>query len=131
MAVFDNEEYSNEAKKRWGRTAALQEYEQNTAHYTADVWRRVNDGFEAVFARFAACMVSGQAADSTEAQTLVEALQNHITETCYTCTDEILAGLGRMYVADERFRTNIDQHAIGTADFISQAIEMYCLRRHC
>jgi hypothetical protein len=31
-----------------------------------------------------------------------------------------------MYVADERFKTNIDKHASGTADFVSKAIEIYC-----
>ena len=39
---------------------------------------------------------------------------------------EILAGLGQMYVADERFKSNIDKHATGTAAFISAAIEAYC-----
>ena len=39
------------------------------------------------------------------------------------CTDEILAGLGQMYVTDERFKSNIDKHSSGTAEFISQAIK--------
>ena len=53
-------------------------------------------------------------------------LQNYITENYYTCTDEILAGLGQMYVADERFKNNIDKHAPGTAAFISESIAAYC-----
>lgn len=36
------------------------------------------------------------AADSVEAQNLEKCLQNHITESYYPCTDEILAGLGQM-----------------------------------
>jgi hypothetical protein len=35
-------------------------------------------------------------------------------------------GLGQMYVADERFKNNIDKHASGTAAFICEAIEVYC-----
>ena len=80
----------------------------------------------AIFAEFAACKESGASADSSEAQALVAKLQVHITENYYTCTDEILAGLGKMYVADERFKKNIDKYGEGTAEFASEAIEVYC-----
>ena len=53
-------------------------------------------------------------------------LKDYITENYYTCTNQILAGLGEMYVADERFKANIDTHAQGTAEFVSKAIEIYC-----
>jgi hypothetical protein len=65
-------------------------------------------------------------ADSAEAQALVTKLQAHITANYYTCTDEILAGLGKMYVADERFKKNIDKHCEGTAEFAADAIVVYC-----
>jgi hypothetical protein len=81
-----------------------------------------------IMAEFAVCMGNGKAPDAAEAQNLVKMLQNHISSNYYLCTNEILAGLGQMYVADERFRRNIDQHADGTAAFISQAIEVYCSR---
>jgi len=71
-------------------------------------------------------MKNGGEPVSDEAQDLVKALQTHITENYYNCTNEILAGLGQMYVADERFRNNIDKHADGTAQFISDAIKIYC-----
>ena len=62
----------------------------------------------------------------TKEQALVAGLQAHITEHYYTCTDEILAGLGKMYIADERFKKNIDKYGDGTAEFASDAIEVYC-----
>ena len=62
---------------------------------------------------------------SAEAQALVAKLQAHITENYYTCTDELLAGLGRMYVADERFKKNIDKYGKGTAEFVAEAIAVY------
>ena len=80
----------------------------------------------AIFAEFAVCKQNGAEADSDEAQALVAKLQAHITENYYTCTDEILAGLGKMYVADERFRKNIDKYGGETAEFASSAIEVYC-----
>ena len=77
-------------------------------------------------AEFADCKRNGFAPDGREAQTLVKRWQDFITENYYTCTKEILAGLGEMYVADERFRENIDCHGDGTARFMSEAIKVYC-----
>ena len=74
---------------------------------------------------FAVCKDSGMSADSAKAQALVVGLQAHITENYYTCTDEILAGLGRMYVCDERFKQNVDRCGEGTAEFTAEAIEIY------
>ncbi len=133
MTAFDNNEYETacqqyetEAKQRWGETDAYKEHAEKTANYSKDKWQEVNDGLNAVLAKFVECMKDGHTADSPETQALVKELQNHITENYYTCTNEILAGLGQMYVADERFKTNIDKHSPGTAEFISHAIKIYC-----
>ena len=71
-------------------------------------------------------MKNGLQPDSPEVQNQVKMLQNHITANYYHCTNEILAGLGQMYVADERFKNNIDKHGDGTAEFIREGIEIYC-----
>ena len=91
----------NEARERWGATVAYREHEQKTKNYTKEKWAEANDGLMAIFAEFATCKDSGATADSGEAQALVAKLQAHITANYYTCTDEILAGLGKMYIADE------------------------------
>ena len=119
------EKYQVEAYERWGDTSAFREHEQKTNNYTKEKWAEVNDGLIAIFAEFAACKNSGISADSAEAQALVAKLQTHITENYYTCTDEILAGLGKMYVADERFKKNIDKYGEGTAEFAADAIALY------
>ena len=118
--------YDIEVKQRFGNTDAYKEHAEKTANYTADKWQEVNDGLMSVFAKFAECMNNGYTADSDEAQALVKELQDYITDNYYTCTNEILAGLGLMYVADERFKTNIDKNGNGTADFVSKAIKLYC-----
>ena len=115
-----------EACERYGNTAAYREHEQKTRNYTKEKWAEANDGLMAIFAEFAACKNSGVSADSAEAQALVSKFQAHITANYYTCTDEILAGLGEMYVADERFKKNIDKYGEGTAEFASEAIAVYC-----
>ena len=132
MTAFDNSDYETarkqygvEAKQRWGETDAYKEHEQKTANYSKDKWQDVNDGLMVIFARFAECMNNGNTADSNEAQALVKELQNYITENYYTCTNQILAGLGQMYVADERFKANINKNGDGTTEFVSKAIENY------
>lgn len=118
--------YESEVRERWGNTDAYREHEQRTRNYTKEKWAEANDGMMEIFAEFAACKASGVCANSAEAQALVAKLQAHITENYYTCTDEILAGLGKMYVADERFKKNIDKYGEETAEFASQAIAVFC-----
>ena len=121
-----NEIYKNEVRERYGNTATYREHERKTKNYTKEKWAQANDGLMAIFAEFAACKTSGVRADSAEAQALVAKLQAHITTNYYTCADEILAGLGKMYVADERFKKNIDQYGEETAEFAADAIEVFC-----
>ena len=123
---MNKDNYSVEARERYSDTDAYREHEQKTKNYTKEKWAEANDGLMAIFAEFAACKDSGVSADSAEAQALMAKLQNHITHNYYTCTDEILAGLGKMYVADERFKKNIDKHGEGTAEFASEAIAVFC-----
>ena len=118
--------YETEARSRWGDTAAYSEHEQKTKNYTKEKWAEANDGLMAIFAEFVACKQKGATTDSNEAQALVAKLQEHITANYYTCTDEILAGLGKMYVADERFKENIDKYGEATAEFVSEAIAVFC-----
>lgn len=122
---MDNK-YSTEARSRWGNTDAYREHEQKTKNNTKEKWAEANDGLMASFADFAACKNNGESADSVEAQTLVVKLQAHITANYYTCMDEIIAGLGKMYVVDERFKKNIDKYGEGTAVFASEAVAVFC-----
>ena len=120
--------YETEARTRWGNTDAYREHEQKTKNYTKEKWAEANDGLMAIFAEFATCKASGVTPSSAEAQALVSKLQAHITAHYYTCTNEILAGLGKMYVCDERFKKNIDKNGNGTAEFAAEAIAVYCNR---
>ena len=121
--------YEVEARSRWGNTDAYREHEQKTKNYTKEKWAEANDVLMSIFAEFAACKNRGASADSAEAQALVAKLQNHITANYYTCTDEILSGLGKMYIADERFKKNIDQYGEGTAEFVEKGIAFYVKKK--
>ena len=119
-------DYETEARERWGDTDAYREHEQKTKNYSKEKWTEANDGLMTIFAEFAALKTSGATADSAEAQAIAAKLQAHITANYYTCTGEILAGLGKMYVCDERFKKNIDKYGDGTATFAAEVIAVYC-----
>jgi len=128
MSAFDNSEfeaYKAEAKEKWGNTKAYAEFSAKTNGYSKGRFADINAGLEYIFRDFAELMKSGAEPSSDEVQALVKKLQDYITEYYYTCTDEILAGLGQMYLADERFKNNIDKYASGTAEFVSKAISIY------
>lgn len=118
--------YINEARERWGNTDAYCEHEKKTKNYTKEKWAEINEGLMAVFAEFAECKNKGFTPDSPEVQSLVVRLQEYITHNYYTCTNEILTCLGQMYVADERFKNNIDKYGEGTAEFATEAIGLFC-----
>ena len=129
MTAFDNSEFEKhkaEAREKWGKTDAYKEHAEKTKGYSKQKWNDLAGGMDVIMGEFAVYMKQGKKPDSAEVQTLVKKLQNHITEHYYRCTDQILAGLGQMYVADERFKNNIDKHADGTAAFICEAIGTYC-----
>ncbi|MBP3313315.1 MAG: MerR family transcriptional regulator [Oscillospiraceae bacterium] len=129
MKAFDNsafDTYKAEAQEKWGKTDVYKEHAEKTRDYSKDKWSALSAELNEIFREFATCMKNGDTPVSPNAQNLVKTLQNHITENYYHCTKEILQGLGQMYVADERFRENIDQHAHGTADFVRSAITEYC-----
>ena len=129
MKMFDNnvfETYKSEVQDRWGTTDAYKEHIEKTKNYSKDTWNGLTADLDHIFAAFAACMETGAASDAEEPQHLVKKLQHHITQNYYNCTAEILFGLGQMYVADERFKHNIDKHADGTAAFACAAITHYC-----
>ena len=112
--------YAEEVKQRGGDTAAYRESEERGTDFV-----KAAPLLDAVMEGFAELDRSGMAPDSEPAKMQVEKLQRCITDNFYTCTDEILAGLGEMYVADERFRKNIDKHGEGTAAYISKCIKQY------
>ena len=119
--------YDTEAQMRFGNTDAYREYAEKTKDRTNENRSAVNNGLMAIFGKFAACMKSGADASSAEAQSLVRKLQAYITDNYYTCTQEILAGLGKTYVCDGRFKDNIDKHGEGTAEYAAMAIEEFCV----
>jgi DNA-binding transcriptional MerR regulator len=119
---FDPDEYAEEVEERWGGTDAYTESKRRTDGYTAEDWARHQAEADEINQGLLALMAEGVAPDSERAATLVDAHRDLITRWFYDCSPEIHAGLGAMYVADERFRANIDKAGEGLARYLSDAI---------
>jgi DNA-binding transcriptional MerR regulator len=117
-------QYADEARRRWGGTAAYEESQKRTARYQKEDWNRISGEMEEIARALASVMESGP--DSPAAQELVGRWQRYITDNFYPCTKEILAGLGEMYTEDDRFTRSIDRYADGLARFLRDAIRFYC-----
>ena len=119
------DEYAAQAKASWGTTLAYKEYEEKSKGRTKEDNLKIHQGMIDIFGEFGQIRNTDPA--SEEAQEMVKKLQDYITEHMYTCTKEILGGLGMMYGGGGDFTTNIDKMGgEGTAEFASRAIEIYC-----
>lgn len=119
---FDPTEYEAEARDRWGESDAFKQSAQRTSGYTKDDWATIGAENDSINQAFLALMAAETPADDPAAMEVAEQHRAHITRWFYDCSIEIHAGLGQMYVADVRFRENIDKAGEGLAQYISAAI---------
>jgi DNA-binding transcriptional MerR regulator len=119
---FDPAQYADEARERWGDTAAYQESARRSQHYGKPEWQAIQRESEAIYAQLAELMQRGCAATDPAVQAAVADHRAHIERWFYPCSRQIHHGLGEMYVADPRFTANLDKVAPGFARFLCDAI---------
>ena len=117
-------EYAVEVKNRWGHTEAYAESKEKTANYDKAKWKFLSGEGAEILKEFGE--YRDLPVDSEKVQNLVKKWQSYITDNFYRCTKEILSGLGLMYIGDSRFKENIDKNGKGTAEFMANAIAVYC-----
>jgi hypothetical protein len=124
-----SDDHQAEAEERWGDTAAWAQSQRRTSAYRKEDWLRIKAEADDVQNRFAEVMRSGAAADSARAMQVAEDHRQHISRWFYDCPPQMHAGLGRMYVEDERFAAGYEQTAPGLARFVSTAVQANAARR--
>ncbi|MEV6567235.1 MerR family transcriptional regulator [Streptomyces kronopolitis] len=126
---FDPEEHAAEARERWGDTAAYRESRRRTAAYTKDDWKRLTAEFDALHRRMAELLGRGVQADAAEAMDVAEEHRRFIGGAYYECSHEMHAGLGEMYVTDERFTATYEAIRPGLAVYLRDAMLANAVRR--
>jgi DNA-binding transcriptional MerR regulator len=125
----DPEQYQAEVEERWGETEAYQQSQRRTAAYTKDDWLQIKAEAADVERRFAEAMAAGVPADDVRAMDIAEEHRQHISRWFYDCPPAMHAGLGRMYVEDERFTATYERVAPGLARYVSAAVQANAARR--
>ena len=121
------DEYSKKAKEQWGQTPEYKEFEEKSKNWTKEYESGLMADFSKLFEEFGTMKEMDPA--SAEVQSQVKKVQDFITKNMYTCTNDILYGLGTGYVGGGELQENIDKMGgEGTAVFIFNAIKIYCGR---
>jgi MerR family transcriptional regulator, thiopeptide resistance regulator len=123
------EEYAAEAEEKWGDTEAWAQSQRRTSAMSKEGWLRVKAEGDDVERRFAEALAAGVPADSVTAMDLAEEHRQQIHRNFYDCPPEMHAGLGRMYVEDERFTAHYEQIAPGLAQYVSTAVQANATRQ--
>jgi len=119
---FDPAQYEDEATERWGETVAYKQSAQRTARFTKQDWEQIGQEADAINQRFLDLMAADTPAESEAAMEVAEEHRAHLTKWFYDCPKASHAGLGQMYIADERFQENIDKAGAGLAGYMAAAI---------
>ena len=116
-------EHAAEAAERWG-SGIVDDSRRRASSLTRDEAERVMAEHEQVAQGLAQAMTDGASPDRDGVQELVA---RHYAWVCafWTPDADAYRGLGLLYVDDPRFRSNYDRHGEGTAQFLSQAIQVY------
>ena len=119
------DEYAAQAKASWGKTGAYKEYEEKTKELSNQQKNEMGVKMMILFEEFGKMLHLEPGCEEVQSQ--VKKLQDYITKNFYTCTNEILSGLGKMYAGGGSMTENIDKvGGAGTAEFAAKAIEVYC-----
>ncbi|MBI5493613.1 MAG: MerR family transcriptional regulator [Deltaproteobacteria bacterium] len=126
---FNPAEYEEEARQRWGDTDAYKESQRRTARYTKEDWKAIHREMDEVNRAMAAHLAAGHKAEEPAVLATVERHWRMIDTRFYPCPMAMYAGLGEMYVADERFAANYEKHAAGLAVYMRDAMKAFAESR--
>ena len=118
------DEYSQQAKTLYGKTEAYQEFTQKSKDRSRQQENALGEQVMDFFARLG--KMRPCAPDSAEAQNWAKELQDFFTAHYYTCTPQILKGLGEIYAGGGSMTENIDRvGGAGTGAFAKEVIDVY------
>ena len=122
---FNNQklEYAKEAQDKWGATNSYKQSQKSMAQYSKEDVTNLNIQQQEIYQKIAVLMPLG--IDDKKVQEKIHQARMFINNNWYDCGLKQFSVLGEMYVADQRFKANIDKHAKGLAEFISKAIVVY------
>jgi len=124
---FDETQYEEEAKQRWGHTSQYAESQKKWSSYSNEQKEAIKfEGGEITMR-----MVGndpGLSPDDPAVQAAVGDYYAYLNKYFYTCEVEFIRNLADMWVQDPRFAINYERIREGGAEFVRQAVHIFCDR---
>jgi len=124
---FDETQYEAEVQQRWGHTPQYVESQRKWASYSQD--ERV--AIKAAGSDITVRMVGTDpqvSPDDPDVQAAVGEYYAYLNRYFYNRDLEFMRNLADMWVQDPRFAANYDRIRPGGAEFVRQAVHLYCDR---
>lgn len=122
----DAKKYQPEAKLRWGDTEAYKQSMSRVKKLTkAEMEKIKKEGID-LTEKIAGAMDLGP--EHADVQSLISEHYKGI-RFFYDCPIEMYGNLGKMYVNDQRFKAYYEKFRPGLAEFMAEAIAVFCKNR--
>jgi len=125
---FDETQYEDEVKERWGGTQKYKESQQKWSSYSEDQKEEIKREGDLITLR----MVTenpDSSPDDPDIQGAVRDYYDYLNKYFYSCDVEFLRGLADSWVEDPRFAINYERVRKGGAAFVRDAVHIYCDRQ--
>ena len=117
----DLNKYENQAIEKYGKETIEDSKKRQSGK--EDI---VAEQFNEVFRSMAEYKKDGISIEESKVQSRVEDLYNHMNQYAFDCSVEVFSYIGKGYVHNPEFKSNIDKFGEGVAEYISKAIEIFC-----
>lgn len=124
---FDETQYEEETRQRWGNTPQYAQSQKKWASYS----KEQKDAIKVEGGRLTIRMVSDDpnaSPDDPDVQAAIGEYHAYINKYFYTCDVEFLRNLADMWVEDPRFAINYERVREGGVEFVCQAVHIFCDR---
>jgi DNA-binding transcriptional MerR regulator len=124
---FDESQYEDEIRERWGDTPQFAESQKKWANYTVEQKEAIKEEGD----RLAIRMVGENpdaSPDDRDVQAAIGEYYDYLNKYFYTCDVDFLRVLADMWVHDPRFAVNYEKIREGGATFVRDAVHIYCDR---
>jgi DNA-binding transcriptional MerR regulator len=122
---FDQSEYEEEVRARWGSSSQYTESQQKWAGYSPQQQAEIKAQGSQLITAMVGTDPNAKPGDAN-IQQAVGVYFDYLNRYFYSCDLEFFRGLADMWVADPRFAANFERVRPGGAAFVREAVHYYC-----
>jgi Fe-S cluster biosynthesis and repair protein YggX len=117
------EEHGEKETKKYSDNIYKEIYKK-VSKYNKEDWKNIKEKANYIYEDISILM--DKPPSHRRVQEAVGDLRQYFSDSFYDCNLKMFRGIGNLYVNDENFRENINKRKSGLAEFIKEAIEIYC-----